>query len=435
MNSQLFDLTGKLLSCVVSSWLIFQYFDTRYLRVYRSKLLYPAIKTVCCIINLIVYLWNSPVINIGFWLLLVTLISRLYYDEKLHRGRYYFTNIAFIFAYAICESVGGILVNAIANIVGIQQNPVVLSFIYTIAGSTTAILLYYLILNRLFIGERTKKITVRQYTLYAVITAYALINIGEILFLVRHELSNRECIFLLVDAVFIILINLYLLNTLDTSEENRELKYKLALYERQSRDSYEYYRKQMESRRTVLSVIHDIKKHIRVMEELQQVKAPEEMQKYSEAFEEMVAPLLFNQYCDNAILNVIIDDKLDYCKKNHILFKIDIQEIEIGFMEPIDITTVFGNLLDNAVEACEKAEVKQMKLEILPFNGLIFVRLSNTFSGKIVWDGSGKPISNRGEQHGIGLENVEKVLKKYNGTIQLSVQENIFVAEIIISQP
>ena len=113
----------------------------------------------------------------------------------------------------------------------------------------------------------------------------------------------------------------------------------------------------------------------------------------------------------------------------------DVQSIDIDFLEQIDITTVFGNILDNAVEACEISVKKQINLKIYPFNEFIYVQLSNTFAGEMKWDGKEKPVSGKGEQHGIGLENVEKVLMKYNGNMQFSVEEDIFAVEIMLNRP
>lgn len=280
-----------------------------------------------------------------------------------------------------------------------------------------------------------KKITVRQYTIYAVITVYVLINVGEILFLIRHELSNKDYIFLLVDAVFVILINLYLFYMLDTFAENRELKYKLALYEQQAQSNYEYYAKQVESYKKAMAVIHDIRKHMRVMEELKKSDASLEMKSYMDSFENMIAPLVVRQYCSNSILNIIINDKIDYCEKRGIHLEADIQEVFIDYMKPIDITTLFGNILDNAIEASEKTEEKSIILKIHPFNEFTYLQLSNSFSGEIKWSSKGKPLTSKGEQHGIGLENVEKVLEVYNGNMQFTVEEQIFTVEIMISYP
>lgn len=436
VDSQLLDIFGKLISCAVSSIIAFQYFDKRYFRIYHSKALYLGLRAVCCISNFAIYLLDNPALNLCFWLIMVTLAGKFfYYDGNINKKKYYLINIAFIFAYSVCESVGIVLVKTWGSIMEIYREETIISFINTVSGSVSAILLYYLILQKIFLGDKIKRISVRQYSIYAVVTVCTLLNIGQILLMTKYELGYKECIFLVLDGVFIIFLNLYLLNVLDTLTENKDLKYKLDLYERQAKSNYEYYMRQMESRKTVLSVLHDIEKHIHVLHELKQTGEEEEIEKYKDMFEDMIAPLMSGQYCNNAILNVIINDKMDYCRKNRIQFEVDIQEVQMDFMKPLDITTVFGNILDNAVSACEKSEEKQIKLKISPFNGFIFVQLTNTFAGEIIWDGNGLPVSQKGDRHGIGLENVKKVVKEYCGEVQIQTEKDVFTIEIMFSHP
>lgn len=433
IDSQLFDITGKLVSCMVSIFIVFQYFDKKYVHVYSNKMS-TGWMCVCCVLNFTVYLFNNSFANVCFWIAAILLTSRFfYYDYNLSGRKYYTLNLIFVLAVSTCESIGGVLVRAGVNFVGAVQEGTVIDFVYTTGGSVAAVLLYYLILKRLFVDKKDNQISIVQYIIYAIITVYVLINIGEILLLLRHEFSNKEYLFLLLDAVFMIFINLYLFYLLDAFAENKDLKHKLELYERQAKSNYEYYAKQVENSRTALAVIHDVRKHINVLKDLKRADTSQEMQSYADSFEEMIEPLLMKQYCNNVILNIILNDKMVYCNKKNIQLDIDIKNIDIDFMEPIDITTIFGNLLDNAVEACEKAEEKTICLKIHPFNEFTYVQISNNFCGRVSQNLSGRPISNKGQSHGIGLENVEKVLKEYNGDIHFTIENNIFMVEAMFS--
>lgn len=181
-----------------------------------------------------------------------------------------------------------------------------------------------------------------------------------------------------MDALFIALVIMYLFQLLDAVAENKDLKYKLALCEAQARSNHNYYARQMEGYKEALAMIHDVRKHIRVIEELKKDGVQDEM-------------------------------------------------------EPIDITTIFGNLLDNAVEACKDSDEKRMHLTITPFNNFIYIQLCNTFTGSIKINAEGKPVTNKGEGHGIGLKNVEMALKRYNGEMQYFVQDSLFAIELMFN--
>lgn len=437
-NLQLLDYAGKLISCVVTVFIVFQYFDTRYTRLYKSGSIYVGWKILCCLLNFAGYLFNNPLLNITFWISVVLITSKVfYYSNMLSKRRYYIVNVAFVFAYAIAEAVGSILVLVSIQFMKIEagQNTAVIEFVRTIFGSIIAMLMYYLVMRRLFIPQKASRVPIKQWLVYVIITAYALVNIGEILFLIKHALSAGEYLFLMAEGLFIIVVNLYLFYMLDTFGENQDLKYKLLLYERQAKSNYEYYAKQMDQHKKAMKVIHDVRKHMRIIDVCEQQGETDKREKYADDFEELIAPLLMFPYCENAILNIIINDKMEYCKKTGIQFSVDIKEVNIDFMKPIDVTTVFGNLLDNAVEACETAGEKEIQLKMYPFNGLIYLQISNTYVGDIRWDGKGNPISGKGEHHGIGLENVEQTLQSYHGSIQLSVREQIFTAEVMFNKP
>lgn len=437
IDNQIFEIVGNLVSCVVSALIIFQYFDNKYSRMYRPKILYFGLRTICCLANMGIYFLHQSFLNLAFWVSFVLLISRcFYYEENECKSgiKYYLINIAFVFACSVSEAIGGVLVGAGVKLAHIDQSEAILSFAGNIGGTASAIFLYYLVLRRMFISEKTRKIPISQYTIYVVITAYVLINIGEILFFANFNLSSGDYIFLMFDTFFMILVNLYLFYTLDTFTENKELKYKLVLYERQAQSNYDYYARQIENNKIAMKVTHDLRKHVQIIEGLKQYGTSRELWDYIDNFEEMISPLLTRQYCNNAILNIIIIEKVEYCKKNGIHFQVDIQSVDIDFVKPIDITTIFGNLLDNAIEACEKTEEKKMRLKIYPFNEFTYIQLSNSFNKKISWNKMGRPQSDKGEYHGIGLENVDNVLKKYNGNIQFTVKENNFIVEVMINQ-
>lgn len=216
--------------------------------------------------------------------------------QEIKKKRKDATHIVYMLAYSTCEAIGGVIVDAGVRFFHVKQSDSIVTFVYTMGSSVSAMLLYYLILKRLFINKETQRISARQYTIYAIITAYVLVNIGEILFLINHELSGKDYLFLMVDAAFIIFINLYLFHLLDAFAENKDLKYKIALYERQAKSNYEYYAKQIENHKKALAVIHDVRKHMRIVDDYERIGANSEKEAYVDSFEEMVAPLLVKRY-------------------------------------------------------------------------------------------------------------------------------------------
>ena len=128
LDTQLFDIVGRIISCVVTTYVFFRFIDTKYTRVYDKNFIYIFIKVGCCLANLAIYNLNSPIANISFWIIVISIASRfLYFEEKISKLKYYFVNISFIFAYSICEGIGGILLGACVEIMDITQKDSIIS--------------------------------------------------------------------------------------------------------------------------------------------------------------------------------------------------------------------------------------------------------------------------------------------------------------------
>ena len=78
---QIFDVIGKLISCMVTTSIVFQYFDAKYKRTYQSKLLYIGWMMFCLLANFLLYLLDKPIINISFWITAITLTGKFFYYE------------------------------------------------------------------------------------------------------------------------------------------------------------------------------------------------------------------------------------------------------------------------------------------------------------------------------------------------------------------
>lgn len=426
---------GTLIACMVSVFIVFQYLEGRYSRTYHNKWIYIFLQVVCCILNFFIVMLDIAAVSLITWLTVISLLGGIfYYSVELKRSKCYLINIVFILTISICESIGIMMVEGAVHLTNAEVSEPILDFSQNIAGAIVAMFLYYMVLIRLFRISKASKITFSQYMIYATVTIYVLINIGGLLFLEKNDTNGDSYLFFMIDLILLVFINLYFFYVLDTFAENKDLKYHIELYEAQAKSNYYYYVKQEENYRTALTVIHDVRKHIRVMESLSKEGDTQKIQNYAGLLENVLLPLVKIRYCDNAILNVIINDKKEYCEKKGINLDVSINKLNLNFMADIDITTIYGNILDNAIEACEKAYNRCIILNIYPFNDFVYTQLSNTFDGKIEKDIKKKLISQKGVGHGIGLKNVESVIKKYNGEMQYSNEGEWFTIELMFNQ-
>jgi nitrogen fixation/metabolism regulation signal transduction histidine kinase len=134
-------------------------------------------------------------------------------------------------------------------------------------------------------------------------------------------------------------------------------------------------------------------------------------------------------------LNVILMEKSLLCKKDEIDFSCIIDGTKLGFVKDTDVYALFGNLLDNAIEAVRslKKEERTIGVVVKTQNGIISLNVYNSFKGKIKYDG-GLPVTTKKEKahHGFGLKSVRNIVASYGGQMQIATGNGVFDVRIVL---
>ena len=98
--------------------------------------------------------------------------------------------------------------------------------------------------------------------------------------------------------------------------------------------------------------------------------------------------------------------------------------------------TIISNLLNNAIEACEKIQEDKRIIEfkIAGYNSQIFISVRNSYDMESIINQKQKFITTKEDKlnHGIGLENVSRTVKKYDGDMRISQENERFIVTINI---
>ena len=200
----------------------------------------------------------------------------------------------------------------------------------------------------------------------------------------------------------------------------------------QAKVQYEYYLTQAKKYDQTIQILHDVNKHIKAIEGLYGAEQEKTAGEYATKIRELLKPLIPVQYTENPILNILLTDKESVMREKGISVTIKIDNVNLNFIEPIDITTIFGNLLDNAIEATEKLKgEKYICIKIGSYHKMIVVSIENNCN-EVKWR-NGFPVSNKGKNGGIGLLNVQSSIKKYDGDLTLKNDGNKFAAELFLN--
>ena len=136
----------------------------------------------------------------------------------------------------------------------------------------------------------------------------------------------------------------------------------------------------------------------------------------------------------NLIIDSIINSKLseavdkDISVSAHVMLPTEVK------INTDDIVVILGNLLDNAIEACERLSTgKRLELMLKYEDGCIIVSVRNSFDGNINRKGN-VFVSLKSDKalHGIGLQSVRHTVEKLNGEMKISTTKNIFSVDAIL---
>ncbi len=138
---------------------------------------------------------------------------------------------------------------------------------------------------------------------------------------------------------------------------------------------------------------------------------------------------------NNEVLDVVFQEKNFQCRKLGIQFTCIIDGTAVNFMGTTDLYVLFGNLLDNAIEAVSKlpdGEVKIIQVTVRRERGFVIITTENSYIGDLSWS-EGRLITSKADKrnHGFGIRSIEKVVHKYGGRYSISTEDQIFSISIV----
>ena len=211
------------------------------------------------------------------------------------------------------------------------------------------------------------------------------------------------------------------------------LAIKNILSDRQSRElqSFMYMQKQQYDYQLQQSVAvrrfkHDLVNHIGVVRELLNEKKIEEAKEYIDTIWNIQDVFDLKIHTGDSFLDIIVNYYSYLAIKENIEFAVWGKLTERMPLEMFDITTLMGNILQNAFEAAIKADVPRIRVELVEHKEEIFVVVSNSVAKRVNTKADFFMTSKEDkENHGFGLKNIAATVEKYHGECYMeSILEN-----------
>lgn len=242
----------------------------------------------------------------------------------------------------------------------------------------------------------------------------------------KNRIDHVGSLLLSICEVVVVLIGIWIL-IIDSSRRKQRVNAERA-------KQYLSYIEQLEAgHEEIRKIHHDLKRHLNALNYFAKENDIDGIKDYlksigvddlSENFEDA-------QYTENRLFNVILADKKKKAKKLDIMIQFEgVLHCESSVSD-YDLTIVVSNLLDNAIEYVSQNDFKEIAFGVFQDQNSTVIRVANPIrSGEEVR--IGKSSKGHPELHGYGLMNVKRVAEKYNGMLELNIEDKTFTAKVLM---
>lgn len=184
---------------------------------------------------------------------------------------------------------------------------------------------------------------------------------------------------------------------------------------------------------------HDMNNHMIALSGLLEKKDWEKMNEYLRSMRDSGSLGTLDEITGNRTVDALLYQKRQMAERKNIIWKCDVQMPKRCCMKEFDLCVLFGNILDNAVEACERLQSGELHYKEDPFIDIQVKAVKKFFllevknsAGKRNHYKAGFTDKENPKGHGIGLLNIRDVVHRYNGVINIEAQNGIFVISVLI---
>ena len=162
---------------------------------------------------------------------------------------------------------------------------------------------------------------------------------------------------------------------------------------------------------------HDLKHHFATLKSMIYLK------KYEEAYEFINS--LYDKTCElsdirsgDEFIDLVLTSRLHKIYYLNIKMYFEIRPLDLGFINYMDLNTIYANIIDNAINSCAKCKNRYIKIQTQSNNQYQIIKFTNSCAYVNKVDDSFISTNKNNKEHGFGLSNIKKTTQKYNGFVQ-----------------
>jgi hypothetical protein len=318
-----------------------------------------------------------------------------------------------------------------------RHNGLLYELILLFAVYSAVFLLLYLVERKFTLGNSSLGINMKEMlsALIIGIVAFAISNISYVYLNTPFSVRFDSEIFLvrtMVNLSGLAVLYAHHIQCLELRTKRELDTIQLVL-----QNHYTQYQLSRENIESLNRKYHDLKNQITVIRE---EKNPDKQADYLDGLEESIRIYELQYRTGNSVLDTVLTGKSLYCGKHGIEITCVANGKLLNFIHAMDICTIFGNALDNAIEYELNIDDPQKRLihvSLFSRNHFLILRFENYFEGFLEGMADGIPATTKKnrEYHGFGLKSIRYSVRKYGGSLIIKQEKNWFELTILIPIP
>lgn len=405
--------------------LLFDFCFRLYGKKYKNNWIYVAAYIAFVGICVAVNQLFSVVLNICYSFVAFILISLFLYKPS---RRKIFCNVFFMTYCVIIDLVSGyvmLAINGQSELSTMMQNARLMW--YNLLSKMIIYFSYRLVLSWMN-HVPNRFLSVKQNVFLAIV------SFGELsIVLYFSELVTTASVAAVVSIMCLgfLALNLYVVQQTEAIVKAKESELQLQLYRQQEHIISSNYREMQSRYEQSRRIIHDIRNQLQTLAQLD-----DSTQKtvYVEKIKENVEMLGVPNVCPSNLLNILFNDKKKLAASYKILLHLNFKHFSLDGFDEMDLLTIFANLIDNAIDACKSLPHNQRKIElrIHSYGGKLIASIENHYQGKCPEVPTQSFCTSKEGHMGIGLSNVQEIVSRYDGELEILTENQIFLVRLIL---
>lgn len=417
------DCVTTVLNAVLCFLVMYRKFDFN-----RNKIFIRIIIILFCVfVKIGIVFFQVPPLNLVSSILMIFSIIKLPYKCSCSKALIY--SAIFMMLTLAADSVGTLVVSLLQDVTiysAITESSLIIqSHILNCLFQ----IVFARVLSLLIIKGNNEKGKWHEITFYVILILFETVVFAYVSYMAQNHAKG---IFIILMMAGFVVLDVYMMYILHKVSSSREAEHEIELMHQQEQLQMQMYLELQKKYDLSRSVTHDVNRHIRSLEKLVEHNSTEKAEQYFIDLHKSINrlnPMVKNQ---NTMLAIILNTAAEKAETEKIKLDMDIEDFSIAFMRDIDITTIFSNILDNAIEACCELPIEKRKIHITLRNKLDLMILRMTNSCVYNTDHEIPIHSSKAGHSGIGLLNVKNVVEQYDGVMEIIRKDNQFQIAITI---